>query len=77
MAFAPYWLSPTLWPFPLPVMVKVPAFGTAAVLVPPFTVEVPAEEITDTELPCKVLVPPEEITEIPSNEGKQVPEPFT
>ena len=24
MALAPYWLMPTLWPLPVPVMVKVP-----------------------------------------------------
>lgn len=35
MALAPYWLSPTLWPFPVPVMVKEPPAERLNVPAPP------------------------------------------
>ena len=79
MALAPYWLMPTLCPFPVPVITKVPlefpppeGWRTSAE-----TVTLPEDVMAEAEFPHSVLtVPPPEITETPSKE-ESCPVPLT
>lgn len=58
MAFAPYWLMPTLWPLPAPVMVKVPSLecpriGAVAAEPEAVTGAVPEEVRAEAESPLR------------------------
>ena len=74
---APYWLSPTLWPFPVPVMTKFPSPPPEGCDASPDTVTVPEEVMAKAEFPRRALtVPPPEMTEAPSKE-ESWPVPLT
>ena len=56
MALAPYWLSPTLWPFPVPVMVKEPPEGRLNAPAPPAVTDtVPVEVMAVAVSPWRVV----------------------
>ena len=71
MALAPYWLSPTLCPFPVPVMTKFPleAPPPEGCTASAETVTVPEAVMAEAVFPHSVpVVPLPEITETPSRE---------
>ena len=79
LPLAPYWLMPTLWPLPVPVMVKMPeAFEDVILLDVPPRVTFP-ELVNATSSPAGnvVTVPAPEMTETPSRVDSRVPLPLT
>ena len=75
MALAPYWLMPTLWPFPVPVMVMPPREAEPRLPeLPPVRSAVPEAEMAAWPYPSRRLkVPPQEMTAEPSR-ADRVPE---
>ena len=79
MAFAPYWLIPTLWPLPVPVITKFPLWfppplGTLGAGIPPDTVTVPDEVTAAAKAPCRIPISPfPEMTAAPSKEASCPP----
>ena len=66
MALAPYWLMPTLWPFPVPVTVMPSREAEPRLPEPPVRSEVPEDEIAACSSPSRRLtVPLPEMTEAP------------
>lgn len=79
MALAPYWLMPTLWPFPVPVMVMPPREAEPRPPelppeLPPVRSAVPEAEMAAWSSPSRRLtVPLPEMTDAPSR-ADRVPE---
>ena len=77
MALAPYWLSPTLWPFPVPVMV-MPSREAVPPEEPPERGSRPSAVRAVCSSPSRRLtVPPLEMTAAPSREERVLEPLFT
>ena len=71
MALAPYWLMPTLWPFPVPVMVMPSREAEPRPPEPPVRSVVPEDEMAVWSSPSRRLtVPPPEMTDAPSRRDR-------